>query len=98
VHQTAEFSDVLTSPAAHTRLMFVEPAAGGGVAELTSLEGQRPPTALVLIGPEGGWDPAEVEAARRAGVLAVTLGHRTLRADAAAAAAIAVLQYAWRDL
>ena len=98
VHPTRGLTEVLTAIEAPTRLMFVEPAARAGVVDLSTLEGKRPPTALILLGPEGGWDPAEVEEARRAGVTPVTLGHRTLRADAAAAAAIAVLQYVWKDL
>ena len=79
--------------------MFVEPGSDAGtVADLESLEAERPAEATVLIGPEGGWDPEEVHEAARAGLTLVTFGRRTLRADAAGAAAIAVLQYVWRDL
>jgi 16S rRNA (uracil1498-N3)-methyltransferase len=52
----------------------------------------------VLVGPEGGWTGAECEAARASGVRLVTLGHRTLRADAVPIAAISVLQFLWGDL
>lgn len=80
-------------------VMFVEPGAGAGrVDDLTALEGRRPSEAMILIGPEGGWDPQELEAAEAAGVKLVRFGKRTLRADAAAAAAIVVLQYVWKDL
>jgi RsmE family RNA methyltransferase len=51
---------------------------------------------VIVIGPEGGWDGGEVETAAGAGVTLVTFGSRTLRADAAGAAAIAILQYAWK--
>ncbi len=51
-----------------------------------------------MIGPEGGWTEAECEAARDRGVRLVTLGHRTLRADAVAVAALSVLQFLWGDL
>jgi 16S rRNA (uracil1498-N3)-methyltransferase len=54
--------------------------------------------ATVFIGPEGGWDRQEVKDALTRGVTLVTLGRRVLRADAAGAAALAVLRYAWRDL
>jgi 16S rRNA (uracil1498-N3)-methyltransferase len=57
-----------------------------------------PASALLIVGPEGGWTPDEVEAARRAGCAPVTLGPRTLRADAAASVAITALQCAWGDL
>jgi 16S rRNA (uracil1498-N3)-methyltransferase len=40
----------------------------------------------------------EIAAACRAGFHAITLGQRTLRADATPIAAIAVLQFIWGDL
>jgi len=48
---------------------------------------------LVIIGPEGGFDEAEVQEAKRADCLSVSLGKRVLRVDTAAAAALAALQY-----
>ena len=95
-----DFDEVLTSTSSGVRLMFVEPS-GAELAKMTDLsafEGQRPAKAMVLIGPEGGWDPQEVQTAAAAGVTLVTFGSRVLRADAAGAAAIAVLRYIWRDL
>ena len=81
-------------------LMFVEPRRDGGpaVAELQALEHRVPAKAMILVGPEGGWDPLEIESAGKAGVLLVTLGARTLRADAAGVIAMAVLQFLWKDL
>lgn len=56
----------------------------------------------VLIGPEGGFSPAEAEALRRRGnVLPVTLGPRILRADTAAVSALTAWQMAlgdWHDI
>lgn len=47
----------------------------------------------ILIGPEGGFAPEEREWLRALpGVLAVSLGPRILRADTAAAAALALWQ------
>ena len=48
---------------------------------------------LLLIGPEGGFSAVEAEQARVNGFQPVTLGSRILRAETAAMAAIAVLQY-----
>ena len=45
----------------------------------------------MIIGPEGGFSPAEVEAARQAGVQMATLGPRILRAESVALAAAAVV-------
>ena len=48
---------------------------------------------VLIVGPEGGFDKREVERARQAGFLSVSLGQRVLRVDTAAAAVIAILQY-----
>jgi 16S rRNA (uracil1498-N3)-methyltransferase len=100
VFETVEFEHVLASASGRIRLMFVEPggAYAAVVSDLRSLEGSRPPDALVLIGPEGGWDRAEIAKAVAAGMTLVTLGNRVLRADAAGVIAMAVLRYIWRDL
>ncbi len=97
VHETRELGDLLRSTTGQTRLMFVEPGARH-VAEMTSLEGRQPPSAMVLVGPEGGWDPQEIADAGAAGVELLSFGKQVLRADAAAAAVIPVLRYIWRDL
>jgi len=54
--------------------------------------------AQVFVGPEGGWTPAEIAMAQEAGCRLVTLGKRTLRADATPLIALGVLQYLWGDL
>lgn len=46
----------------------------------------------VLVGPEGGFDAAELAAAKLAGLRAVALGPRVLKAETACVAAIAALQ------
>jgi len=51
----------------------------------------------LLIGAEGGLDPKEVEAARLAGFVAVSLGPRILRTETAGLAALAALQTLWGD-
>ncbi len=47
---------------------------------------------LVLIGPEGDFSPAEIEAARRAGFEEVTLGDMRLRTETAALTAVITAQ------
>lgn len=77
-------------------LMLVEPGSGLEAEPLAVLSGlPTPADAAVLIGPEGGWTPAEVAAARSRAVRLVSLGRRTLRADAVPVAAISVLQFLW---
>jgi 16S rRNA (uracil1498-N3)-methyltransferase len=53
---------------------------------------------LLLVGPAGGWEPAEVERALLAGAHPVPLGPRILRSDTAAVAATTVAQFVWGDL
>lgn len=82
--------DVLGSHAASLRLPHG--AAGRGPAASPD-DHARPPTIVALIGPEGGFDADEAEAARAAGFRWVSLGPRILRAETAALAALAVLAY-----
>ena len=51
-----------------------------------------------LVGSEGGWTDEEITTARAAGWLIVTLGGRTLRAETAAIAVVALLQHLFGDL
>jgi 16S rRNA (uracil1498-N3)-methyltransferase len=75
------------------RLLFCERAGQASPAALP-----RPERVLALVGPEGGWDDAEIEAARAAGCIAVGLGPRVLRAETAVVAALTALQVLWGDL
>lgn len=89
------FDTWLDEPAPDLRLMFVEPGIDG-VEPLTTLRAEREPsTAALVVGPEGGWDPAECAAATAHGLRLVSLGGRTLRADAVPIAALSVLQFLW---
>lgn len=55
--------------------------------------GDGPLRVSLFVGPEGGFSEEEVELARAEGAVAFGLGPRILRAEAAAAAAAAVVQY-----
>jgi len=54
--------------------------------------------AIGIIGPEGGFAEEEVERAVSAGFEPVSLGRRILRAETAALAFVALIQYEWGDL
>lgn len=62
------------------------------------LKQHRPATISIFIGPEGGFDPSEIQAARRAGIATVTLGKRILRTETAAAAVIPIMMYEYEEL
>lgn len=58
------------------------------------MDGIREGSAVsIFIGPEGGFDPAEVELARKAGVVPISLGKRILRTETAALVALSFLIY-----
>ena len=59
----------------------------GGISEL-----------LLIIGPEGGISEAELEQARQAGAVPVSLGRRILRAETAGLVAISAIFYETGDL
>lgn len=88
----------LDEPPPAMRLMLVEPAAGTADESLAALRGVATPAdASVMVGPEGGWVEAEWMAARERGVRLISLGHRTLRADAVPIAALSVLTFLWDE-
>jgi 16S rRNA (uracil1498-N3)-methyltransferase len=53
---------------------------------------------VLAIGPEGGFAPEEVEAARAVGFVTVRLGPRILRSETAPLAALSILGYCFGDL
>jgi 16S rRNA (uracil1498-N3)-methyltransferase len=57
-----------------------------------------PSTVCVLIGPEGGWAPSEIEQATQAGATEVSLGRRILRTETAAIVAVSLVQHRLGDL
>ena len=63
----------------------------GGGAPIGSLVTPADTAVSLVVGPEGGFDPAEVEAVTAAGGRIATLGPRILRCETAPIAAIAVL-------
>jgi 16S rRNA (uracil1498-N3)-methyltransferase len=76
------------------KLICVEPSAAPPMPA-SGLLAAAPRSAVVLVGPEGGWADEDLAVAREAGCLPISLGPRTLRADAAALVALSVLQHVW---
>ena len=84
------------------RILLIEPAAAAGDERPSSLHALAPypppASAAIAVGPEGGWTAEETARAAASGFERLTLGVRTLRADAAPVAALTVLQFVWGDL
>jgi 16S rRNA (uracil1498-N3)-methyltransferase len=78
------------------RIMLTEPGAGRRTVPLrTVLQEPAPRDVAVMVGPEGGWASAEIDAAECQGIRLVSLGPRTLRADAVPVAVLSALQCVW---
>lgn len=58
----------------------------------------RPVSAIVAIGPEGGFDPSEVDCFRQKDFIPVTMGDRILRTETATLAITSILQYVWTSI
>ena len=94
IHPTATLDALLAVPFEGRRILFLEtpgqPPLGAA--------GPRPSSAVALVGPAGGWEPAEAARIQAAGFEAAGLGPRILRAETAAIAAVTLLQALWGDL
>jgi 16S rRNA (uracil1498-N3)-methyltransferase len=77
-------------------LMLVEPGATIMAVPIHALDPAPPAQAMIIIGPEGGWTPEEIDDASMV-TLPVTLGARTLRADAMSVVALSALFTVWRE-
>jgi 16S rRNA (uracil1498-N3)-methyltransferase len=94
VRAPLDLAQFLASSPRDGRRLLLSP---GGPASLAGIASMAPRVEL-LIGPEGGLDDAEIEAAMRAGFAPVRLGPRVLRTETAGIVALSVLQALWGDL
>jgi len=88
LREPAEFSEFLsrTEFSGYTKLLFHEDAVELWQPDKCGLAGET----ILCVGPEGGWEGGEIEQAERAGFRMFSLGPRTLRAETAAIAAVAI--------
>lgn len=93
VEAPVTLDQLLSSDASAARVVFVEPSADVLVTDPLTLA--APISALVLLGPEGGWSPAELELFTEQALTFVRVGRRTITAERATIAALAVLTAAW---
>lgn len=77
-------------------LLMLQP--GADVALRREALAAPPRQATILVGPEGGWAPDELELAAIHDALAVSMGPRVLRADSAGVVALTLMQSLWGDL
>ena len=60
--------------------------------------GEAPQTIMIIMGPEGGFGVDEIEKARAAGFISVSMGPRVLRSETASLSACAIIQYVFGDM
>jgi 16S rRNA (uracil1498-N3)-methyltransferase len=92
------FPEAVTAGTAATlRLLFYEGTDTAALADVAA-GATIPPTAAVVIGPEGGLSYDEVALAREHGFTVIGLGPRILRTETAALVAVTLVQSRWGDL
>jgi 16S rRNA (uracil1498-N3)-methyltransferase len=86
IHALQAFDDLCALARGGARVGLLHAGEGEGLVSLTRFlaEGaEGGGEAVVAVGPEGGFDPGELEAARRAGASLLGLGRRVLRTETA---------------
>jgi 16S rRNA (uracil1498-N3)-methyltransferase len=93
--EAAEQSERGVVPAILEPVPLASATTRGSVVLFERHDGQRlgqvTPPATIVIGPEGGFSPGEVQAASEAGAILAGLGPRILRSETVAAVAAAVI-------
>jgi 16S rRNA (uracil1498-N3)-methyltransferase len=96
VREPVALEGALSAQSADPVFMFVEPSAGRATRPVRAVVGSaQPARAALVVGPEGGWAAEELDFAEGAGVVLLTLGQLTLRAEAVPMAAMAIFRMLW---
>jgi len=66
--------------------------------EIHGINTPQPKKIMLMLGPEGGFDPGEVQRAQKHGFFTTGLGPRILRAETATLAACTLVQYRFGDM
>jgi len=98
IKPVAAFEEILAQAEEADLSLLFTPATSLDLDEAAKHVQTHPNRILLLVGPEGGFSPAEEEMAMRKGFLLVGLGPRTLRAETAAILAVGLVQYQFGDL
>lgn len=89
--------DAASSADQQLRLILWEDEREHSLKQVLSSQ-EKPVSVIVAIGPEGGFDPLEVEQFTRHGFQTVSLGSRVLRTETAGIAILAIMQYIWDEV
>lgn len=99
IADTVDFGDLLATGRSYDLPILFWEGAEHALTPQPAAEATRGArSVLAVLGPEGGFSKEEAAAAQAAGFRIAKLGPRILRADTAAVAACAVVQYLFGDL
>jgi 16S rRNA (uracil1498-N3)-methyltransferase len=90
IGEPRDLATLLEDAEAH-EVALISSTEGGAAPLRAALPAEPPASVLLVVGPEGGFAPEEVEAARAAGLRPVTLGRSVLRVATAAVAGLAAV-------
>ena len=97
IHPATPLEWCWTEKTAARRVMCVEPSAA--FADVVPVQRVPKPSSVhLIVGPEGGWSVTEVAAAHDSGAILMSLGERTLRADAVPIVGLTALLTSWGEL
>lgn len=97
ISSARDLDDALASLGPGVRFILLPDARASLLSQAHSASTMRAPTTL-LVGPEGGFTPAEAARAQALGCVPARLGPRVLRTETAGLAALAALQALGGDL
>ncbi len=92
-----DYSDMLRTAASDALRLILWEREGTKLKEILERAKERKKIFFV-IGPEGGFSEGEVDEAKGAGFIPVTLGRRILRAETASLCFLSILQYEQGDM
>jgi len=92
VHAVLDFKSALAASGSELLLLAYEEEQQAGLRQVLQ-EHPEAQSLAIIIGPEGGIAPAELQAARAAGAASVSLGPRILRTETAGLVAAAAIFY-----
>mgnify|MGYP006268661613 CR=1 FL=1 len=97
IESLQDYSEMLKKASLNALRLILWEREGTKLKEIMerSVEGKR---IFFVIGPEGGLSEGEVDEAKRAGFIPVTLGRRILRAETASLCFLSILQYEQGDI
>ena len=94
----SDFGQALDLAAKQELGLFFYETGDDRVGLSRALSGVQPATAAIITGPEGGFDPAEAELARRVGLTVCAMGPRILRCETAPVVALTALMLSTGNL